>query len=57
LDRDPNQRPGVKNKMDLRNHPFFAGVDWEALEGKEIEPPMLDALDEDEIEMPIVRGF
>lgn len=43
--------------MDLRNHPFFAGVDWEALEGKEIEPPMLDALDEDEIEMPIVRGF
>lgn len=53
LDRDPMQRPGAKNKMDLRNHPFFAGLDWEKLERKEIDPPPLEALDEDEIEMPI----
>ena len=48
------QRPGAKNKMDLRNHPFFAGLDWEKLERKELDPPPLEALDEDEIEMPIV---
>lgn len=54
MDRDPNQRPGVKNKNDMRNHPFFAGLDWGKLERKELPPPSLDPLDADEIEMPIV---
>lgn len=54
MDRDPNQRPGAKNKNDLRSQPFFAGIDWEKLERKEILPPYLEPLDEEDIEMPIV---
>jgi len=53
LERDPEQRIGVKDRNELRNHPFFAGIDWEKLERREITPPKLDSLQEDEIEMPL----
>ena len=49
------QRPGVKNKDDLKNHPFFASIDWKKLEAKEIIPPYLEPLEDDVIEMPVVR--
>jgi len=38
----------------LKQHPFFAGIDWEKLERRELTPPKLDSLQEDEIEMPLV---
>lgn len=36
LNRDPNQRFGTEQ---VKNHPFFAKIDWEKLERKEITPP------------------
>jgi len=53
LDRDPEQRLGARDRNELRNHPFFAGIDWEKLERKELMPPKLDALADDDIEMPL----
>jgi len=50
-------RPGVKNKNDLRNHPFFATIDWKKLEAKEVIPPYLEPLNEEDIEMPVVRNI
>lgn len=46
--RDPAKRLGSKDDgaQEIKNHPFFAGVDWEALEKLEIEPPF----------RPMVRG-
>ena len=55
MDRDPEQRLGARDKNELRNHPFFAGIDWEKLERKELMPPKMEALADDDIEMPLVR--
>ena len=55
MDRDPEQRLGARDRNELRNHPFFAGIDWENLERKELTPPKLDALAADDIEMPLVK--
>ena len=36
--------------MDVRAHPFFEGIDWEALEGRQVEPPFKPAVSgEDDI--------
>ena len=31
LTRDPESRPGAGNIEELRRHPFFEGVDWDAV--------------------------
>ena len=40
LERDIKKRLGCRNGiMDIKSHPFFAGMDWDALEAKEAVPP------------------
>ena len=39
LEKDPNKRFGVLDKDEIKQHPFFKGIDWEKLENKEINPP------------------
>lgn len=36
LNRDPEKRLGVKGLEEFTSHPFFAGVDWEALSSRQI---------------------
>ena len=31
LNKDPKLRPGVTNKEELKNDPFFKGIDWKKL--------------------------
>lgn len=42
LDRDPQKRLGWKQGggglKDIKNHPWFRAIDWEALERKEVPP-------------------
>ena len=40
LDKDPDKRFGVNDKEEIKEHPFFKGIDWEKLEKKEITPPI-----------------
>ena len=40
MEKDPDKRFGVINKKELKNHPFFKGINWEKLENKEINPPI-----------------
>ena len=41
LIRDPQLRlgSGAGDAEDIKTHPFFYGLDWKALENKEIPPP------------------
>eukprot|EP00163_Fabomonas_tropica_P025582 TRINITY_DN4449_c0_g1_i9.p1 TRINITY_DN4449_c0_g1~~TRINITY_DN4449_c0_g1_i9.p1 ORF type:complete len:493 (-),score=124.32 TRINITY_DN4449_c0_g1_i9:264-1742(-) len=40
LIRDPAKRLGAqRDGLELREHPFFAGVEWDKIEAREIEPP------------------
>ena len=39
LEKDPNKRFGVFDKNEIKQHPFFKGIDWEKLANKEISPP------------------
>jgi len=40
LDRDPSRRLGSDGDgTGIRRHPFFAGIDWNALYNKQIQPP------------------
>ncbi len=41
IQRDLSKRLGnLRNGIDdIKNHPFFNGIDWNKLEKKEIEPP------------------
>jgi serine/threonine protein kinase len=44
LMKDPDKRLGADGSMDtIRNHPFFRGIDWQALEEKRVEPPEMRA--------------
>jgi serum/glucocorticoid-regulated kinase 2 len=41
LDKNPKQRIGIGNdKQDLKNHPFFADIDWDLIFKKKITPPV-----------------
>ncbi|KAH7819187.1 putative serine/threonine kinase [Monocercomonoides exilis] len=43
LDRDPQRRlgGGIRDAADVKAHPFFASIDWEALFHKQITPPFI----------------
>lgn len=42
IDRNPKQRLGCRSRSrgmdDIRNHPWFSAVDWDALENKDSQP-------------------
>ena len=40
LNRDPKNRIGVRNKDEIKSHPFFADIDWDKLLKKKIKPPI-----------------
>jgi len=48
LHKDPNHRIGTKSKTELKNDPFFKGVDWEKLAKKQIKPPQLNIFEDDD---------
>lgn len=50
LDKDPTKRIGVNNKSEIKNHPFFEGVDWDAFLNKRVPAPYVD--DPNLIEFP-----
>jgi len=39
LDRDPTRRLGAQGFNEIKNHPFFAPIDWVALEAKRLPTP------------------
>ncbi len=39
LNRNPEERLGSRSSLDLLNHAFFKGVDWQKLYNREIHPP------------------
>lgn len=39
LKRDPRQRLGANGVADIKSHPFFEGIDWEAVLRRELHPP------------------
>lgn len=41
LDKNPNKRIGAKGMDELKQHIFFAEVDWKKVANKSIIPPKL----------------
>ncbi|CAG8565754.1 5562_t:CDS:2 [Acaulospora morrowiae] len=39
LTRDPNQRLGNNGAQEIKEHPFFASIDWKKLIQKKVQPP------------------
>ncbi|KAI8147555.1 kinase-like domain-containing protein [Fennellomyces sp. T-0311] len=39
LTRDPNERLGNNGPEEIKNHPFFASIDWRKLLQKKVQPP------------------
>lgn len=39
--KDPKKRLGSKGANEVKTHPFFTGVDWEAIYYKKIKPPFM----------------
>ena len=40
LCKDPLKRFGTRDKSEIKQHPFFKGINWEKLANKEIDPPL-----------------
>jgi hypothetical protein len=40
LNRDPNQRLGAEGAQEVKKHPWFKTVNWEAVFEKRIKPPV-----------------
>ena len=49
------KRPEFKNKKELKDHPFFEGIDWGKVLKKEYDPPFIDKDDENYDEIPIPK--
>lgn len=43
LDVNEHTRMGATGVDDIKTHPFFSGIDWDLLEQKHLEPPLLPA--------------
>jgi len=45
IERDPltrlGCRPNGQGIEDIKHHPWFAGIDWDALDTKECQPPFV----------------
>jgi hypothetical protein len=39
---------GSNAEMDIRKHPFFASIDWAKLEKKELRPPFVPTIKDDD---------
>jgi len=39
LEKTPKKRLGYKGAEEVKKHPFFKDIDWEALLNREIPPP------------------
>ncbi|KAG1140107.1 hypothetical protein G6F37_009998 [Rhizopus arrhizus] len=39
LTRDPKERLGNNGSEEIKNHPFFASIDWRKLNQKKLQPP------------------
>lgn len=39
FERDVSKRLGAKGVEEIKQHPFFVGIDWIKLERKEVHPP------------------
>lgn len=39
LERNPKHRLGSNNVTEIKNHPFFADIDWAAVYRRELKPP------------------
>lgn len=49
LNRNPKHRLGAhKDAADLKQHPFFKTIDWEALSLKQVTPPFKPVVESDE---------
>lgn len=40
LIKNPKQRLGANGATEVKEHPFFKGIEWNAVLNKEIPPPM-----------------
>ena len=49
LDRDPAKRLGVGGGIEVQNHPFFNGLDWDLLYQRKITPPYNPCRDKDSV--------
>ncbi|KAI8337830.1 kinase-like domain-containing protein [Choanephora cucurbitarum] len=45
LTRDPNERLGNHGSEEIKNHPFFASIDWRKLNQKKVQPPYKPSVD------------
>lgn len=63
LERNPEKRIGVKDKNEIKNHPFFKGIEWDKVLKKEYPPPEFEMLDLDEnlinteVDTNLMRNF
>ena len=53
LCKDPNIRIGIKNKKEIKTHPWFKNINWDDLLIKNVHPPLNFSLIEKEIEETI----
>ena len=44
LTREPTQRLGYRGGAEVKAHPFFASIDWAALERLEVPPPWVPSV-------------
>lgn len=46
LMKDPKERIGANDKQEIKDHPFFAGINWKDVEMRKLPPPFVDEDDE-----------
>ena len=47
LERNPKERLGAKGPQEVKEHPFFEKINWEALKNKSIKAPFVPIISSD----------
>ena len=53
---DPKERLGMKGHNELKNHPFFEGIDWVMLKMQKVPVPAYEIV-RDQQDPSVIRSF
>ena len=57
LEKDPKKRIGTNGIEELKNHAYFADIDWDDVLQKKLKPPYIPGEGKNTVNIPVSKTF